>query len=113
MDESVIKHLEQPQQVGTLKLSEAIRIGAALRPQSHFCMFDKEGGSCVQGAAAEALGFPFTLDYREMEKIRPLLMAAFGVSGDVLSDMQMRNDVMGGMMWSRERIADWLESKGY
>src|ERR1700741_3225132 len=57
MDESIVKHLEQPQ-VGTLKLSEAMRIGARLRPQCSGYLFNN-GASCALGAAYEAVyGYP-------------------------------------------------------
>lgn len=52
MDESIVKVFEE-QRVGKLKLSQALRIGAALRPKCLGYMFH-EGASCALGAIYEA-----------------------------------------------------------
>jgi len=92
-----------------LKLSEAIRIGAAKRPQAVGKYF-KDGASCALGAAYEAVtgkyvesgsgGLPNMIkwfeDHFEMDDWRGM-------------DITERND--RGV--SREQIADWLESQGY
>lgn len=102
-----------------MELSEAIRVGAKLRPrQAFYEWFDKSGGSCVLGAAMEAVGvarFPDTYAYHgkcpdswkwttregqcpaceeERDQIQSLLR-------------HLNND----HRWTRERIADWVESE--
>lgn len=123
-----------------MKLSEAIRKGAELRPQA-FGQYFEEGTSCALGAAAEALD----------EEIHQALVSdtypEIGRTGDVLhaqfptlftrtistSEMQTIVHVEDWpeysllykrslwtiipylndtLRWSREKIADWLEGKG-
>ncbi len=110
MDESVVKHLERPQ-VGTLKLSEAIRIGARMRPQCTGTFFSV-GKSCAIGAAMDALGLKrFSEEYKDKNVCWPYNDAAkrFGVSLSMMEEIYGKND--SGQ--SREQIADWLESIGY
>lgn len=97
------------------KLSELIREGAKLRPQTQcgdFYEHDDAGhvvGSCAFGAAYEAATgetplFDVPEFYETMEDYVDLL------PDDVLFDrMVMRND--DGE--TREQIADWLEAEGY
>lgn len=107
MDESIVKHLEQPQ-VGTLKLSEAIRIGAKIRPQCFGVAFEN-GGSCALGAAFEgSRGYPWPESDPMGFPMTPLY-TGFGVPWEVVSEAFKRND----SRQSRESIADWLESRGY
>lgn len=100
-----VEHKEQgetvPVKVGTLKLSEAIRIGAAMRRQ---CT-----GAWWVGAAWEGL-------YGYGSRIPPVpgdhdnsLMDALGAPHGLLSEITRRNDHGE----TREQIADWLESQGY
>ena len=51
----------EQQQVGKLKLSEAIRIGARIRPQCRYDAF-RNGKSCAWGAAWEGSGHPYQED---------------------------------------------------
>jgi len=103
MDESITKHFEQ-QQVGTLKLSDAIRIGAKLRPQcSHF--YHANGASCALGAAWEALT---GMTYAEVGISRTLTQR-FQLPFNKTIEIMNRNDA--GQ--TREQIADWLEAQGY
>jgi hypothetical protein len=101
--------------IGTIKLSEAIRIGAAKRPQCTGAMF-KNGASCAVGAIYEAVfgrihdsgdhGLGDALAYRELRD----RFGMFKVGGDAWDvAVFKRNDA--GM--KREEIADWLESQGY
>ena len=108
MDESIIKHLEQPQ-VGTLRLSEAIRIGARMITEEcvsyRFCalgcafagfhgrpMTEEEQGRFVCGfkrpetAIAKALNIPESI--------------AKEISAQHFSGKPAR------------KIADWLEVRG-
>ncbi len=104
MDESEVKFLEQ-QQVGTLKLSAAIRIGARFRPQ-HYGMADTNhaGRSCALGAADEALTGKYngygSASGQGFETTPPR----------VIYDVWHKNDYD---KWTREQIADWLEEQGY
>lgn len=100
MDESIVRHLEQPQ-VGTLTLSAAIRIGAKLRPQCFFGGFHSDGKTCAIAAAAEAIYG----DYTFAGKFAMTLTHDFRIP---LGEIYTRNDA--GQ--SREEIADWLESQG-
>lgn len=105
MDESVVKHLEQT--VGTLKLSEAIRIGARMRPRGTGFLFAK-GLSCALGAAWEGLGNePLNVTDPGYEGIYQELYRRHG------KDMCRQVLRMNDQGWTREAIADWLESRGY
>lgn len=114
MDESIVKYFERPtelrpagevqQKVGRLKLSEAIRRGAALRPQCR-TVFWSDGGSCAMGAAFEAIGIPYGSSQDFTEVFIRNFPSAFR---EALPDIFVRND--SGE--SRESIAAWLESKG-
>lgn len=97
----------QPVKVGTLRLSQYMRIGAQLRPQTRGKFFSK-GGSCAWGAAYEGKAgepLPRFVDHGVvMNTIFPEYRdqgLRFGVVA--------RND-RGD---TRESIADWLEAKGY
>lgn len=105
-----------PVKVGTLKLSEAMRVGARLRPQA-FVNYFTGGGSCAIGAAYEAA--TGRSDYEsddapDADEVFPQLAKIFPGSeyeGDSLEDaIWEKNDID---QWSREKIADWLESHGY
>jgi len=85
-----------------LKLSEAIRIGARLRPQCRETFFWR-GASCALGAAAEAIG-----GYTD-ERFPTDWESFFGAPDDIIGQVIVRNDCGH----TRERIADWLESNGY
>lgn len=106
MDESIVKHLEQPQQ-GTLKLSEAIRIGARLRPQQTNGRYMNDGKSCALGAAYEAV----TGRYDENTGLIPWFQSQYSRL-DMLrigAAIMLRND----RGESRESIADWLQGIGF
>ncbi len=95
-----------------LKLSDAIRVGAALRPQCTGDLF-RSGRSCALGAAYEGATGEVCghYDYGLVTKRFPILKGKGGDGslnklGTAIFD---RND--SGM--SRESIADWLEAQGY
>ncbi len=85
-----------------LKLSEAIRIGARLRPQCTRTYWHN-GGTCAIGAALEATGFPV---FRSTQGICEHIERHWPTAPT--GDIYRRND--GGE--SRESIADWLEAQG-
>lgn len=105
MDESVVKNFEQSQI--TVKLSQAIRIGARLRLQCRGALF-AHGRSCALGAAYEALFFGKAAATTVMEKLRQTY--PFAASSYLLYEIMGKNDRDG---WTREQIADWLEARGF
>ncbi len=97
-----------------MRFSEAIRIGARLRPQAMFHWFNK-GRSCALGAAMEALtGRTVLLDVNPVKNAYPwawmFATTICPVCHQRLSNVAVTithlNDHHG---WSREVIADWLE----
>ena len=100
-----------------LRLSEAIRLGAMMKPQATGGILGRNGGTCALGAAMDAVGEPLTgywgvvadrwsvarqyVTYPGAEpayKAHPLL---------VLSCCWILNDAE---KWTREDIADWVET---
>ena len=117
-------------QIGPQTLSEAIRLGATLRPQARRSYFLSVRGvisSCALGAAAEACGvdvkfceFSGVLSYNPVnlqamiDKRFPILLALaqdprLNDGGMVtLMDLVLKlNDAEG---WTRNQIADWIET---
>ena len=93
-----------------LKVSEALRIGAALRPQCRGHLFIN-GMSCALGAIWEGFGFaPETVIYAppEFEIVSALKVRHLWPDGLLAYDIVVKNDT--GQ--TREAIADWLETKG-
>lgn len=94
-----------------MKLSEAIRLGAMLKPQITNGSTRTTDGSCALGAALDAIGvvagharavchFPITLSLAvHPVTSKPAMM--------VLSVVRELND---HHRWTRERIADWVET---
>lgn len=109
MDIGDIKYLGQPAKV--LKLSEAIRIGAKIRPQ---CTgkFYANGGSCAIGAALEAIGMKGEVEKyrRENGPTDPyhIFDKAFPYASALDLEIGMKSD-----NGTREKVADWLQSLGY
>lgn len=107
-----------------MKLSEAIRLGAMLKPQAK-CLYNASNqGTCAMGAAADAIGV--LMESIGVDAIRGTLSglgeawphlgasddtrneSVWLVDGRPLADaIQTRNDTYG---WTREQIADWVES---
>lgn len=104
MDESVVKIFEE-QKLGTLKLSDAIRIGAKLRPQC-FGVYATRYGTCAIGAALEATGRAPDQHCIAIEDVAGF----FGITQNLIVQVVGKNDVDH---MTREEIADWLESIGY
>lgn len=109
-----------------MRLSEAIRLGAMLRPQEYSVLFDvSTGRSCALGAAAEAIGM---LDITETNRFvngvkAPQAwmwvkrIAACPECGPMFACHYDKRDVQSVIIhlnnqhrWTRERIADWVES---
>jgi hypothetical protein len=100
-----------------MRLSEAIRLGALLKPQAFHSLF-KDGGSCALGAALDAIGLSDLDDAEVLLRHFPDV-AAIGVilcpvcpapqivsRGRVDSVVVHLNDQHG---WTRERIATFVE----
>lgn len=102
-----------------MKISEAMRIGTKKRPQTHFGFFGLEDGqlcSCAIGAAIEG-----ATGKAEFENFNPYF------NGINIMYEQMHNPILDGRYsiysvvtflndiekWSRQGIADCLESQGY
>ena len=102
MDMTDVRRFDQPQ-VGTIKLSEAIRIGMLRRPQCSRAFF-ANGRSCAIGAAYEGLfGTPEGFSARRLYSAFPR------IPGRIWAQIITQND---GLDKSREQIADWLEAQG-
>lgn len=99
-----------------MKLSEAIRLGAMLKPQG-FGGTTKDA-SCALRAASDALGIPelrhllyYGLNYEELKGRFPFLRceahcpACSARNDDTLSIIWHLNDTH---RWTREQIADWV-----
>lgn len=110
-----------------MKFSEAIRLGAMIRPQAFFTLFDLETqSSCALGAAAEAIGvLDLTAQNRFIENAKTLVPREWKwakqtvecpeCGTDWVSECFLGSDVQGVLVhlnndhrWTRERIADWV-----
>lgn len=96
-----------------MPLSQAIRLGAMLHPQGFGECFDGVG-TCAFGAAREAIGidpgWPMVTDkWPWMSRYVVGKCPQCGVDAALPSIVSMHlND---GHRWTRERIADWVESE--
>jgi hypothetical protein len=106
-----------------MTLAEAVRLGAAQRPQCYGLPFRYEQpgilGSCFAGAAYEGLTDTVDLAYARGSRVYDVLRATFpiasrpvvcpvggcGDSGPLLSGATHLND---WHEWTREQIADWV-----
>jgi hypothetical protein len=96
----------------TLKLSDAIREGAKLRPRQSFGTYGSDISACAIGAARVAYtGSPYGYT---PDSVRDILAAAsscpacdLGEGDALISNILHLND---DHKWTRERIADWVES---
>lgn len=104
-----------------MKLSEAIRIGAAMAPQHFGNFINKDGATCALGAALQAIGRSghvyselwhpngsFTKTLNETDKaLCPVCHKKRLEDNNWHSVISHLNDTH---RWSREAIADWVES---
>lgn len=109
-----------------LKLSEAIRLGAMLKPQSRTNMIDRDGGTCALGSALDAIGelpsyetwsgMPSTAAcevlVNALWRAWPMLRSTVthpldGMEWSVGAIVPSLND---DYRWTREAIADWVET---
>lgn len=92
-----------------LKLSEAIRIGARLRPQNQGQLF-KNGASCAMGAAIEGRGGKLISIF---DPLPHLLLPELFLDTQLYTELGWKVANRNDAGESRESIADWLESQGY
>jgi|KBSSwiStaDraftv2_1062776.scaffolds.fasta_scaffold514580_3 hypothetical protein len=107
-----------------MKLSDAIRLGAMIRPKISGYFF-KDGASCAQGAALEASGTAYDDDVeRSFDhglRVRQLWPEACGLyvrcpacGGSLMPLLyviaHLNNENSTGHGWTREAIADWVET---
>lgn len=111
-----------------LRLSEAIRLGSMLGPQSFGTLFCEDGGSCALGAALRAIGSDISPHWKAIGPKLPLLLARAdhpfndAIQSVYVSRVDQQSEVYEGTLWSvivslnnthrwtRERIADWVET---
>lgn len=97
--------------------SEAIREGAKLRPQTIGTYFDSIGRSCALGAALEACFGYEEDDVVGLTEMFPYILnvAPCPVNGCFLRDQTIVDVIVAHLnddhLWTREQIADWLESE--
>lgn len=97
-----------------MRLSEAIRLGAMLRPQAFGVIFDGSG-TCALGAAYEAIGKLHRMEECDAREDWPWLKndklvcpecgGSPGFGPSVISAHLNDNH-----LWTREQIADWVET---
>lgn len=88
-----------------LKPSEAMRIGAAIRPQCARALF-MDGKSCANGAIVEAVTGTYGMGY-DILRVADWELEV-GMTSELWDQCARRNN--SGE--TRESIADWLESQG-
>ncbi len=102
-----------------MKLSEAIRLGAMIRPQARGAFF-KGGGSCALGAALEAVGVEYYEyggispdDYRQIHTRWPWTGVRY--KGAYVGLPKKPTDVIwrlnDSLLRTREEIADWVATQ--
>lgn len=105
-----------------MKLSEAIKLGAAMHAQT--CLggyFEyKDGvlvGTCALGAAVNALGATdrgvVATIYEQTGTDVMMTHIAHPIDGHVDDMYQIITELNDERGWTREQIAAWLDSKGY
>lgn len=103
-----------------MKLSEAIRLGSMLKPQA-FGMISHDGGTCAIGAAYDAVGIDI-FHLRDSLPIAERAMVVYGklpmlqtasecpVCGYLLEVGFVLTHLNDHHRWTREQIADWVET---
>lgn len=94
-----------------LRLSEAIRRGAMLKPQAFGVTESEGGGTCALGGALEAIGITGRR-YSAASEYWPIAGAV--VANPVRDDYHLLFGVIRELndshKWTREQIADWVET---
>lgn len=98
-----------------MKFSEAIRLGAMMKPQAFGKTFDGEGRTCAVGAAYDAIGKltapGFAID--QLNEVFPIIATLHKKSCPVCSTDDFGWWVIPHLndehKWTREQIAEWVE----
>jgi hypothetical protein len=101
-----------------MKLSEAIREGAKLRPQAFGSYFNKNGRSCALGAAYEACTGEKNIDLSNPTfwNAYPELLEMQRVDSPYESFSYLKSAILylnDRAKWTREQIADFVEQQGF
>ena len=118
----------QEELIDQRELAQAIRLGAARRPQCFGSYFDERGGSCALGAAYDGM-YELPRQEKEQGEIVPRhLERLFHCLEDVVkrcpetgetADVHCKKRLPLGAMivhlnddhgWTREQIAEWLSN---
>lgn len=93
-----------------MRLSEAIRLGAMLKPQGFGVLRDASGATCALGAALDAIGHGenYTAAYIEFPICRASLIHP--VRGGASIGMYVLMTLNDDHRWTREQIADWVQT---
>ena len=102
-----------------MKLSEAIRLGAMMRPQAFHHLLTG-GGSCAVGAALEANGIPYDESYviqlpHDLDVAWcAILLERHACPVDNRAESVRVGDLIVHLnddhRWTREQIAEWLST---
>lgn len=94
-----------------MKLSEAIRLGAMLKPQARYYGLTPDGRTCALGAALDAIGCA-TNNYSDVLNHWPLAgkKAVHPLTGSPMLVMSIVRVLNDEERWSREQIAAWVET---
>ena len=96
----------------TMRLSEAISLGAMLHPQAFEMLRSPDGQTCALGAALDAVGGPQS-SYLDLYCHWPDMLHLV-VTHPVLGVRTFLEDAIAGLndrhRWTREAIADWVET---
>lgn len=101
----------------SLKLSEAIRLGAMLKPQGTLWL-EYAGKTCALGAALDAVGeLPQPMPERQ-QPLYDLLYKRWPILSAVAEGQEQSGVCVGqaiatlndGEGWTREQIAEWVEA---
>jgi hypothetical protein len=93
-----------------MRLSEAIRLGAMMKPQAFGASFH-DGRTCALGAALDAIGrvrecYLNAPDYWAML----VNYVAEPVTGEMCLVLSAIRELNDQHRWTREQIADWVET---
>jgi hypothetical protein len=101
-----------------MKLSEAIRLGSMIRPQGHGKLMS-DGRTCAIGAAAESAGLSMDEEkgWKRIRSVWPLLDETANHPCPPppchANDWVIANVIVSlndDARWTREQIADWVET---
>jgi hypothetical protein len=112
---------DEDEREGLVTLSDAIRLGAMWKPQFYGDLWNGDGSkSCALGAAYDALGYGHGVIMRDLpERLErwldlyvacPVCAANVTEEGWHIRTGEMIAHLNDGHRWTREEIADWIET---